>query len=161
MKHPDNNWSISRRDLLLTAAAGGLVLMAQPNVSLGATKPDKPVTRALGRTGFEVTTLGLGGQASLQWTPPGENPERIILKAVDLGITYFDTFNLYGPSQLNYGKAFRALHLIPGTSDYDEAKRRSIFLASKTGLRYAKGQPGKRGQRDQHNQRAARVNDFG
>jgi aryl-alcohol dehydrogenase-like predicted oxidoreductase len=119
--------------------------MAPPNISLAATKPDKPKTRVLGRTGFEVTTLGLGGQASLQWTPPGENPEHIILKAVDLGITYFDTSNLYGPSQLNYGKAFRALHLIPGTPEYDEAKRRSIFLASKTGLRYAKGQPGRRG----------------
>ena len=145
MKNQGHKWSMSRRDLLRTASATGLWLLAPPNVSLGAAKPDKPLTRVLGRTGFEVTTLGLGGQASLQWTPPGENPERIILKAVDLGITYFDTSNLYGPSQLNYGKAFRALHLIPDTSEYDEAKRRSIFLASKTGLRYAKGQPGKRG----------------
>ena len=145
MRDPDHNSSPSRRDVLRTASAAGLWLLAPPNVSPGAAKPDRPLTRTLGRTGFEVTTLGLGGQASVQWTPPGENPERIILKAVDLGITYFDTSNLYGPSQLNYGKAFRALHLIPGTSEYDEAKRRSIFLASKTGLRYAKGQPGKRG----------------
>jgi|GEM_PF-145337 len=145
MTDPNLNWSMSRRDILRTASAAGLCLLAPPNVSLGASKPDKPVTRVLGRTDFQVTTMGLGGQASVQWTPPGENPERIILKAVDLGVTYFDTSNLYGPSQLNYGKAFRALHLIPGTSEYDEAKRRSIFLASKTGLRYAKGQPGKRG----------------
>ncbi len=145
MENPDHTWSISRRDLIRTAAAAGLYLMAPPNIALGVTKPAKPVTRVLGRTGFEVTTLGLGGQASLQWTPPGENPERIILKAVDLGITYLDTSNRYGPSQLNYGKAFRALHLIPGAPGYNEAKRRSIFLASKTGLRYAKGQPGKRG----------------
>jgi hypothetical protein len=33
---------------------------------------------------------------------------------------------------LNCGKAFRSLHLIPDTPEYDEAKRRSIFLASKT-----------------------------
>ncbi|MGO8820119.1 MAG: aldo/keto reductase [Desulfomonilaceae bacterium] len=145
MKEQDENWNISRRDLMRTAAAAGLWLLAPPAVSLGAVKPDKPLTRVLGRTGFEVTTLGLGGQASLQWTPPGEDPERIIQKAVDLGINYFDTSNLYGPSQLNYGKAFRTLHLIPGASEYDEAKRRSIFLASKTGLRYAKGQPGTRG----------------
>ncbi len=34
---------------------------------------------------------------------------------------------------------------IPGTPGYDEKKRKSFFLASKTGLRYAKGQPGNRG----------------
>jgi hypothetical protein len=33
---------------------------------------------------------------------------------------------------LNYGKAFPSLHLIRDTPEYDEAKRRSIFLASKT-----------------------------
>ena len=145
MEDPNKSWSISRRDLIRTAAAAGLCLMAPPAVVLGRTKPDKPRTRVFGRTGFEVTTLGLGGQASLQWTPPGEDPQHIILKAVDLGINYFDTSNVYGPSQLNYGKAFRSLNLIPGTPEYDEAKRRSIFLASKTGLRYAKGQPGRRG----------------
>ncbi|MFA6222621.1 MAG: aldo/keto reductase [Desulfomonilaceae bacterium] len=145
MKDPNGNWSINRKDLTPEATTTSICTEAPPRVSLGVAKPDKPLTRILGRTGFEVTTLGLGGQASVQWTPPGEDPERIILKAVDLGINYFDTSNLYGPSQLNYGKAFRTLHVIPGASEYDEAKRRSIFLASKTGLRYAKGQPGTRG----------------
>lgn len=97
------------------------------------------MTRELGRTGFEVTTLGLGGQASLQWTPSGIEPEKIILKALDLGVNYFDTSNVYGPSQLNFGKAFRTLPLIPGEAGYDEPLRRSIFLASKAFLRYAKG----------------------
>jgi aryl-alcohol dehydrogenase-like predicted oxidoreductase len=97
------------------------------------------MTRELGRTGFEVTTLGLGGQGSLQWTPPGIEPEQIILKAFELGVNYFDTSNVYGSSQMNYGKAFRALHLIPDSPGYDEKKRRSIFLASKTLLRPAKG----------------------
>jgi aryl-alcohol dehydrogenase-like predicted oxidoreductase len=97
------------------------------------------MTRQLGRTGCEVTTLGLGGQASLQWTPEGINPEQIILKAVDLGVNYFDTSNVYGPSQLNYGKAFRTLHLIPGAPGYDEARRRSMVLASKTMIRHARG----------------------
>lgn len=110
-----------------------------------AIRNDQPATRELGRTGFEVTTLGLGGQASIQWTPPGEIPERIILKALSLGIAYFDTSNVYGPSQLNYGKAFRAAHLIPGAPGYDEKKRRSVFLASKTGCRFAKGLSSSRG----------------
>jgi aryl-alcohol dehydrogenase-like predicted oxidoreductase len=57
------------------------------------------MTRELGRTGFEVTVLGLGGQGSLQWTPSGIAPEQIILKAFELGVNYFDTSNVYGPSQ--------------------------------------------------------------
>jgi hypothetical protein len=89
MKNPDDCGRMCRRDFVRTTAAVGFVLVTAPYVSLGATFPDKPVTRALGRTGFEVTTLGLGGQASIQWTPPEENPEKIILKALSLGITYF------------------------------------------------------------------------
>jgi aryl-alcohol dehydrogenase-like predicted oxidoreductase len=133
-------------DFMRTPAVADLSLVAAPFVSRGTPAPDQPLTRVLGRTGFEVTTLGLGGQAALQWTPPGENPEHIILKAICLGINYLDTSNRYGPSQRNYGKAFRTLQLIPGVSGYDEKKRRSLFLASKTRLRYAKGKPGNRGQ---------------
>jgi aryl-alcohol dehydrogenase-like predicted oxidoreductase len=105
----------------------------------GQTRVAKPMRRPLGRLGFEVTTLGLGGQASLQWTPADVDPVPIILKAFALGVNYFDTSNAYGPSQANFGKAFRELHLVPGQPGYDEAKRRSIFLTSKTGLRWAKG----------------------
>ncbi len=56
-----------------------------------------------------------------------------------MGINYFDTSNLYGPSQLNFGKAFKIKNLIPGESGYDENLRKSIFLTTKTHLRYAKG----------------------
>jgi aryl-alcohol dehydrogenase-like predicted oxidoreductase len=95
--------------------------------------------RKFGKIGFDVTTMGLGGQSSLQWTPEGVDPVRIILKAFDLGINYFDTSNLYGPSQTNFGKAFQIKNLIPGSASYDEALRRSIFITTKTHLRYAKG----------------------
>ncbi len=101
--------------------------------------PEAPMKRIFGKTGFEVTTLGLGGQASIQWTPEGIDPVAIILKAYNLGINYYDTSNYYGPSQLNYGKAFRQLGLVAGEPNYDEAKRKAIFLTSKTGLRFAKG----------------------
>jgi aryl-alcohol dehydrogenase-like predicted oxidoreductase len=114
----------------------------------GQTRVAKPRRRPLGRLGFEASTLGLGGQASLQWTPADVDPVPIILKAFALGVNYFDTSNAYGPSQANFGRAFRQLHLVPGQPGYDEAKRRSLFLTSKTGLRWAKGkgtQPGLRG----------------
>ena len=130
---------LSRRRFLGGSAMVAGVSWAGPYICLGAADAAKPMTRKLGRTGFEVTTLGLGGQASLQLTPSGIEPEQIIIKAFELGVNYFDTSNVYGPSQMIYGKAFRALHLIPGTPGYDEKKRRSIFLASKTLLRPAKG----------------------
>ncbi|MBA7513088.1 hypothetical protein ES705_05098 [subsurface metagenome] len=97
------------------------------------------MTRGFGRLNHEVTTFGLGGQASIQWTPKDVDPVAIILKAFDKGVNYFDTSNLYGPSQVNYSKAFRKLDLIPGQTDFNERLRRSIFLTSKTHLRWAKG----------------------
>ena len=96
------------------------------------------VTRRLGRTGFEVTTLGLGGQASIQWPSEGLDPVPIIEKAVRLGVNYLDTSNVYGPSQKRYGQAFRRLNLVPGEPGYDAGARGRIFLATKTHLRSAR-----------------------
>lgn len=97
------------------------------------------MTRSFGNLSHEVTTFGLGGQASIQWTPDDVDPVAIILKAFDKKVNYFDTSNLYGSSQMNYGRAFRKLGLIPGISGYNERLRRSIFLTSKTHIRIAKG----------------------
>lgn len=128
-----NRRKFAKTTVLATAAA--LV----PGIITKYAKAPSPMKRVFGKVGFEVTTMGLGGQASLQWTPEGVDPVRIILKAFDLGINYFDTSNLYGPSQSNFGKAFKIKNLVPGQSGYDESLRRSIFLTSKTHLRYAKG----------------------
>jgi aryl-alcohol dehydrogenase-like predicted oxidoreductase len=95
-------------------------------------------TRRLGRTGRQVTTLGLGGQASIQWPAPGVDPIAIIEKALRLGVTYFDTSNVYGPSQKHFGEAFRRLHLVAGATGYDAAARARIFVATKTHLRTAR-----------------------
>jgi aryl-alcohol dehydrogenase-like predicted oxidoreductase len=131
--------SLSRRRFLTRSAAVVAGSLAAPHFCLGDLGVDKPMTRVLGRTGFEVTTLGLGGQASLQWTPADVDPLPIILKALDRGVNYFDTSNAYGPSQMNFGKAMRARHLVPGRPGYDEPGRRAICLASKTMIRHAKG----------------------
>ena len=95
-------------------------------------------TRRLGRTNRQVTTLGLGGQGSIQWPGKGIDPVAIIEKAVRLGITYLDTSNIYGPSQYHFGKAFRRLGLVPGMANYDSRLREKIFLASKTHFRTAR-----------------------
>ena len=65
--------------------------------------------RKFGRNKFDVSTLALGGQASIQWTPNDVDPVEIILKAFKLGINYFDTSNLYDGSQLNFNKAFKKI----------------------------------------------------
>lgn len=98
---------------------------------------DGLMTRMLGKTGRMVTTFGLGGQASIQWPRPGVDGEKIILKAFEKGVTYFDTSNVYGPSQLTYGKAFRRLHVVPNAPGHNRRLRKNIFLASKTHMRYS------------------------
>jgi aryl-alcohol dehydrogenase-like predicted oxidoreductase len=130
---------ISRRRFMQAAGAASAGLALGPYWGFGKIEVTKPMRRDMGRMHFEATTLGLGGQASLQWTPADVDPVKIILKAFDVGINYFDTSNAYGPSQMNFGKAFRELKLIPGEAGYDEARRREIFLTSKTMLRWAKG----------------------
>src|SRR5689334_16970524 len=98
---------------------------------------DNLLTRRLGRTNRQVTTLGLGGQASIQWPAEGLDPVAIIEKAVKLGITYLDTSNVYGPSQRHFGEAFRRMNLVPGRAGYDRAARERLYLATKTHLRSA------------------------
>jgi aryl-alcohol dehydrogenase-like predicted oxidoreductase len=129
----------SRRRFIQTATLTSAGLCLGPHWAFGQINVTKPMKREMGRLHFEATTLGLGGQASLQWTPVDVDATEIILKAFNLGINYFDTSNVYGPSQSNYGKAFRELQLIPGQPGYKESSRRSIFLTSKTLLRWAKG----------------------
>lgn len=108
------------------------------NDVLNVQKMASIVKRKFGNFDFEVTTMGVGGQAAIQWTPSGVDPAAIIVKAVKLGINYFDTSNLYGLSQLNYNKAFKALKLIPGQADYDSELRKGIWLTSKTHMRWGK-----------------------
>ncbi len=101
-------------------------------------------TRRLGRTERQVTTLGLGGQASIQWPAEGVDPGAIIEKAYRLGINYLDTSNIYGPSQKHFGEAFRRLGLSPAATNYDPEARRRVFIASKTHIRSARRPEGKR-----------------
>ncbi len=135
----NNVMHFTRRDFLRTSAVAAAGISAVPYLSCSGSTAPAPMTRDFGKLSFDVTTLGLGGQASLQWTSPTEDPVEIILKAFKLGVNYFDTSNFYGPSQTNFGRAFRRLDLIPGQTGYNEKLRKSIFLTSKTGLRWGKG----------------------
>ncbi len=130
--------TISRREFMRLSAAAAAGLTILPGFRFGLDQLPAPMTRRFGKIPFEVTTLGLGGQASLQWTPPDVDPVPIILKAFKMGINYYDTSNLYLGSQLNYGRAFQELQLIPGKHGYNRKLRESIFLTTKTHIRWAK-----------------------
>ncbi|MFO7955749.1 MAG: aldo/keto reductase [Candidatus Brocadiia bacterium] len=131
---------VSRRQFIRTAAGVGAAMLTGPRVSwAGRAQEPRAHKRELGRTGFRVTTLGLGGQASLQWTPEDVDPVDIIIKAYQQGVNYFDTSNAYAQSQRHYGTAFRRLGLTAGHSNYDERARRGVFVASKTCIRSGRG----------------------
>lgn len=136
------NHHASRRVFIRTTAAAAAGIALMPGFGFVPNRVAKPMKRPFGRLNFEVTTFGLGGQASLQWTPDDVDPVKIILKAFQKGVNYFDTSNLYGPSQRNYGKAFAEIGIIPAQAGYNEKLRRSIFLTTKTHLRYARGGSG-------------------
>ncbi|MFW6289435.1 MAG: aldo/keto reductase [Mariniphaga sp.] len=135
-----NKNRITRRNFIKVSAASTAAVSMMPMGSCNVEKVPPPMKRKFGKHDFMVTTFGLGGQASLQWTPEDVDPVPIILKAFDLGINYFDTSNLYAESQLNFNKAFRQKNLIPGEENYNKELRESIWLTSKTAMRW--GKPG-------------------
>jgi aryl-alcohol dehydrogenase-like predicted oxidoreductase len=85
--------------------------------------------RPLGKTGVEVGALALGGVIGMQRPPSeGHDPAAIAERALDLGVTYFDTAPSYndGQSESNYGRVL-------------ERRRAEVFLATKTGDRSRDG----------------------
>jgi len=127
---------ISRREILRVLGALPAAGLLGPGRLYAQAATHYP-KRLLGRTARQVLPLALGGQASLQWTKPGIDAPDIVVRAVQLGLNYLDTANAYGPSQANYGEAFRRLHLTPADPSYDAVLRQKLFVATKTGRRYA------------------------
>jgi len=78
-------------------------------------------TRSLGKTGYKVGIFSLGGQAAIETPGMEEVSEKIINRAIDLGVNYIDTAAAYGGglSQENIGKVLKT-------------RRSEVFLASKT-----------------------------
>jgi predicted aldo/keto reductase-like oxidoreductase len=83
-------------------------------------------TRTLGRTGQKVTIVGLGGEGVLRTFGKDKVASALINRALDLGITYFESARAYSGSETYYGKA-----LIE--------RRKDIFLTSKSHSRTKKG----------------------
>lgn len=64
-------------------------------------------TRTLGKTGLEVTILGLGGGGVLLRRDSREEAVALINRAIDLGINYFDTAPSYGPCHEFLGEVMK------------------------------------------------------
>src|SRR5687768_17816034 len=67
-------------------------------------------TRHLGKAGPEVSAIGLGcmGMAAFYGQPSDEaQATEVIHRALDLGVTFFDTAEMYGPhtNEIQVGKA--------------------------------------------------------
>jgi aryl-alcohol dehydrogenase-like predicted oxidoreductase len=69
--------------------------------------------RKFGRTGLEVSLLGFGCGAvgGLMIKGAAADQERAVARALELGINYFDTAQMYGngQSEINLGKVLKAL----------------------------------------------------
>jgi len=75
--------------------------------------------RKLGKTGVEVTILGLGGEGVLRTRGYDREAYDLINRALDLGISYCESARAYDGSESYYGKALRE-------------RRGEVFLTSKS-----------------------------
>jgi aryl-alcohol dehydrogenase-like predicted oxidoreductase len=88
--------------------------------------------RTLGASGLEVSALGLGcmGMSQSYGTPPEKGAMIALIRtAVERGITFFDTAEIYGPhtNEELVGEALEPL-------------RRQVVIATKFGIKYENGQ---------------------
>jgi uncharacterized protein len=112
--------SISRRKFIETTAAGAL---AASSLSAAKSGTDMPM-RALGKTGVNVSILAFGcGSRFLKYDD--EQAVQAANKALDLGVTYFDSSD-------DYGKEHRSEKLM---AQAIKGKRDGLFLATKLSSR--------------------------
>jgi aryl-alcohol dehydrogenase-like predicted oxidoreductase len=119
---------VKRRQFIKTMAAVGMA-----GIDIGAVGGEKRSRtkyrgqpafprRPLGKTGEEVTIFGLGGVIGMQQAPSQDlDPAAMAERALDLGVTYFDTAPSYnnGQSETNFGRVLAR-------------RRHEIFLTTKT-----------------------------
>lgn len=131
---------ISRRKFLGVGVAGGAGLAMTGKAAAAVAGPETGIpdpqrtehpfnprtfaampTNAFGKTGYKVGILSLGGQAAVETAGMEEEAEKIVHRAIDLGINYIDTAASYGGglSQKNIGRVMKS-------------RKSEVFLATKT-----------------------------
>ncbi len=114
---------ITRRNVLtLTAATVGATAVQLAAQTPNAKSPAPFPTRKLGRSGIDVPILGFGSGSRFCNAFKGKDDAAVeaLNRAVDLGVTYFDTATSYGNgySQRMMGQVLKA-------------RRREVFIATK------------------------------
>lgn len=93
-------------------------------------------TRKLGSQGLKASQLGLGCMGMSEFYGQGNNEEsiKVIHRAIELGVTFLDTANMYGPftNEILVGEALKG-------------KRTEVTLATKFGIVRDPSDPTKRG----------------
>ena len=84
------------------------------------------VKRKLGKTGVDMTILGLGGEGILRTFGYEREAYQLINRAIDCGINYLESARAYAGSESYYGMAIKE-------------RRKDIFLASKSHARDKNG----------------------
>jgi aryl-alcohol dehydrogenase-like predicted oxidoreductase len=84
--------------------------------------------RPLGRSGLRVSTVGLGCNNFGRRCDPAQT-RAVVAKALDLGVTLFDTADVYGPGGLSEEYLGKAL----------EGRRADVIVATKFGLPMGEG----------------------
>jgi len=96
-------------------------------------------TRQLGRAGLTVSALGLGcmGMSDFYGQPDDAESLRTLARALELGVTFLDTADMYGPytNEELLGRFFKE----------DKARRSKVQLATKFGIVRDPNDPAKRG----------------
>jgi aryl-alcohol dehydrogenase-like predicted oxidoreductase len=114
---------MERREFLKTTAlaSGGMFALKNLNTSAWAASGSAMPYGPLGRTGVQVSKLGIGTAPLGRDTTDVKKASRIIAKAIDEGINYIDTAPNYskGESERRMGVAL-------------EGKRDKVFLVTKT-----------------------------
>lgn len=119
--------STDRRDFLRGIATGALALGTVPALAQNRPEPApaaKVQRRAFGKLGDEVSILGLGlGSAfTTPYDKDRETGQKLLLRAFELGVNFWDTARPYGPSEVMIAPALKGI-------------RKQLFLSSKSGSR--------------------------
>ena len=120
----------TRREFLKVSAAVAVCAAAEKPLSVsteggGSGKPRETlVRRPLGKTGVELSVIGLGGIVLMNSTQ--EHANEVVARAIEAGVNYFDVAPTYGDAELRMGPALKP-------------HREKAFLACKTTKRDRKG----------------------
>src|SRR5512138_1741502 len=116
---------VNRRAFLAGSLATGLCAAADPpsrrELPYNPRTHKAMATHNLGRTGYRVGILSLGGQATLEIPGKEAESEAILNRAIDLGVNYIDSAAGYGN-----GTSEKHIGLVL------KARRKETWVTSKT-----------------------------